>query len=74
MELVSENGLDVRNDACKRGGMRGCLEGFEEGLALAGRNVELAGSIIREVCLYDMLDLFAEWLDGDWAFVRSIND
>ena len=54
--------------------MSGGFESFEESLALPSRDIELAGSAIREISLYNVLYLFVEWLDGDCVLIRSIAD
>ena len=45
--------------------MGGSFEGFQERLALARGNVELAGRLVRDIGLNDMFYLLAKWLDSD---------
>jgi hypothetical protein len=46
--------------------MCGGFEGFEEGFALPGGDVELAGGLFGYVGLDYVFDFLSERLDGDW--------
>jgi hypothetical protein len=71
VELVSKSGFDFSSDFSKGGGMGGSFEGFQERLALAGGNVELARRLVRDIGLDDMFYLLTKWLDSDLGKLAS---